>query len=59
MPKFNDEDLLDDFTPNNNEFDEFGDDVVHLGRGKRPYRVERGENGEFKDIKGPIDEADY
>ncbi|MFA5926825.1 MAG: hypothetical protein WCT32_00590 [Patescibacteria group bacterium] len=30
-----------------------GDDIVHLGRGRKPYRVERGEHGEFKKVKGP------
>jgi hypothetical protein len=33
-------------------------DIVHLGRGRRPYRVERGEHGEFKDIKGPAEDED-
>lgn len=32
------------------------EDIVHLGRGRRAYRVERGEHGEFKSIKGPVDE---
>jgi hypothetical protein len=31
----------------------FKEDIVHLGRGKKPYRVERGKHGEFKSIKGP------
>lgn len=32
------------------------DDIIHLGRGRRPYRITRGKNGEFLDIKEPVDE---
>lgn len=31
-------------------------DIVHLGRGRKPYRVERGEHGEFKSVKGPVED---
>ncbi|MEK9156051.1 MAG: hypothetical protein AAB360_01980 [Patescibacteria group bacterium] len=31
------------------------EDIVRLGRGRRPYRVTRGEHGEFLGIKEPVE----